>query len=138
MIIVTDEIAASLGLVTYVDYGETVIVSNRYYDEEVDGATVGFGHFFTVLTFAVAIRVGMAVSAGKLSGNVSWNGNFMLLIILVALLMYGVTNHIIYEILDIHHKLSGPLDLLFGAGIVYCAYNFFQAKKKEEASKSNW
>ena len=138
MTVVTEEIASVLGIVTYVDYGETVIVSNRYYDEEIDGATTGFGHFFMVLTFATAIRVGMAVSAGKLSGNVSWNGNFMLVVILIALLIYGITNQIIYEVLELHHKISGLLDLLLGAGIAYCAYKYFQTKKREEGPKSNW
>ena len=99
MTVVTEEIASALGIVTYVDYGETIIVSNRYYDEEIDGASTGFGHFFTFLTFAAAIRVGMAVSSGKLSGNVSWNG-FMLAVISLALLIYGITNQIIYEVLN--------------------------------------
>lgn len=132
MAFITNEIATNLGIVTYVDFGETLILHNRYYTEEIDGANTAFGNFFLFLTFATAIRVGMAIFTGKLSGNVSWNGNLMLFVITFALLLYGISNQIIFELLDFHKYLSILLHLVVLVGIIWASRYFYNAKKRDK------
>ena len=137
MIYATDLIANSMGLTTFVDYGEAVLVSNRYYDEEVYGHTVGFGYFFTFISFATAIRFGMAVNYGGWSGGVSMNGNLMLVIITAALFVFGAASTLLATLFEIPDRLSGYADLVMAGGIGYLGYRIYQNMSKPEDHKNS-
>tara|TARA_B110000027_G_C15960689_1_gene229776 strand:+ start:130 stop:600 length:471 start_codon:yes stop_codon:yes gene_type:complete len=128
-LILTDLLAKFIGFTTYIDYGETITVTrNRYYDEEVSGHTTSIGIFFMFLSYAIAIRGGMAVNSGKINGNISKKGNFQLLIIGCALLLYGLVGHLIFFIFDLSGFLANLTDLGLGIGIAYLCYNYYQKR----------
>ena len=120
-----DFLSGLWGFTTYVDYGETIIISNRYYDEEVNGHRTGIGLFFMYLSFLVAIRGGMAVYLGHINAYVSPKVNFQLLMIGIGLLIYGISNQIIYFVLDLHSGFSYILDAVIGISILYVCYKFY-------------
>ena len=137
MVHATDFIANSMGLTTLVDYGEAVLISNRYYDEEVYGHTTGFGYFFTFISFATAIRVGMAISHGSLSGGIGVNGNLMLFIITAALFAFGAVNSLLNAFIEIPERLSSYADLITAGGIGYLGYRIYQNMSKPERHKNS-
>lgn len=128
MNLLQDFLSGLWGFTTYVDYGETIIISNRYYDDEVDGHRTGIGLFFMYLSFLVAIRGGMAVYRGHINAYVSQKDNFQLLMIGIGLLIYGISNQIIYFVLDLHSGFSYLLDGVIGISIFYACYKFYIAK----------
>lgn len=128
MNLLQDFLSSLWGFTTYIDYGETIIISNRYYDEEVDGHRTGIGLFFMYLSFLVAIRGGMAVYRGHINAYVSQKDNFQLLMIGIGLLIYGISNQIIYFVLDLHTGLSYILDAGIGIGVCYGCFKFYIAK----------
>ena len=132
----TDELSDLLGITTYIDYGETFIISNRYYDEEVDGHSTALGHFFMVLSFSVAIRGGMAVYTKTLNGGVSDLGNMQLLIILIGLLLYGILNQILFFSFDLPSIEKKTLDIIFSIGIIYFGYKKYKQTEQSINSKS--
>ena len=89
MIMLQDFLSGLLGFATYVEYDETVYISHRFYDDEVDGHSTVIGLFFLYLSFLVAIRGGMAVFIGKINADVSKKDNFILLLIGIGLLKGG-------------------------------------------------
>ncbi len=130
MIFLTSEVSKFLGITTYIEYGETRIISYRLYDEEKDGHHTGFGSFFVLLSLFVAVRVGMAVFTKSINGGVSPLENTRWFLILECLLAYGITNQLIYFVFEIHYFLGNLLDLGCGLGICFFGYKAF--KKKEE------
>ena len=126
-ILLTDFLANFLGFTTYIDYGETIIVNrNRYYEEEISGHHTSMGIFFMFLSYVIAIRGGMAVNSGKISGNVSKKGNFQLLIIGSALLLYGLGGHLFFFIFNFTGFFAKLIDIGLGVGIAYLSYNYYQ------------
>lgn len=137
MTIFTDVVASLLGLTTFVNYDEIVTISNRYYDTEVDGHSTGFGYFFGFISFATAIRIGMAIETKSLSGGVGVNGNFMLLVVITALFVYGIANQIIYFVFEIPQRLATFVDLASALGIGFFAFRYYQQKRKDEWHEQN-
>ena len=126
MFMLQEFLGDKLGITTYVDYGETVIVSNRYYEEEFEGQYTVIGWFFGYLSFVVAIRGGMAVFYGKINANVSKKDNFILLLIGVGLLIYGILNQLIYFVFDFNSRFLFFLDTAVAIGIGYACYKFYK------------
>jgi hypothetical protein len=117
----------ALGLVSYVDYGETIIISHRYYDEEVDGHFTGIGWFFNYIAWLVAIRVGMGIHDGEIINNVSRKNNLIILIVGSGLLIYGISNQIIYFVLKFSPGyLTSAIDGVILLAIGYVCYQYIQ------------
>jgi hypothetical protein len=129
MTFTTSEISKSLGITTYIDYGETITISHRLYDEDRDGHQTGFGWFFILLSISVAIRGGMAFYTKTLSGGVSTLGNTQLSIVLGGVLAYGVTNQIIYFVLELNSFFGTLLDAASAIGILYLGFTIYQKRK---------
>ena len=128
-IILSDLLAKYIGFTTYIDYGETITVTrNRYYDEEISGHHTSMGIFFMFLSYSIAIRGGMAVNSGKLSGNVSKKGNFQLLVVGSALLLYGLGGHLFFFIFNLSGFFAKLIDIGLGVGIAYLSYNYYQQR----------
>ena len=127
MTLLTDFLSQLIGFTSYVDYGETISVTrNRYYDEEISGHTTSIGFFFMFISFVIAIRGGMAVNTGKINADVSKKGNFQLLLIGCALLLYGLVGHIIFFVFNLEGILSNLIDTGLGIGIAYLCYEYYK------------
>jgi hypothetical protein len=61
-------ISSDLGLVGYIDFGETIVIEHRYYERENDGAYTWFGWATMILIAMFSARIGMAVY------HVNWRG----------------------------------------------------------------
>ena len=59
-----------LGLLTYIDFGETIVIGHRYYDQEIDGELTALGWALAILNVMFSARVGMAVYHGHWRGGV--------------------------------------------------------------------
>ena len=137
-IILSDLLAKYIGFTTYIDYGETITVTrNRYYDEEISGHHTSMGIFFMFLSYSIAIRGGMAVNSGKLSGNVSKKGNFQLLVFGSALLLYGLGGHLFFFIFNLSGFFAKLIDIGLGVGIAYLSYNYYEQRVEKFDNKKN-
>lgn len=67
--------AAELGISTFIDLDEEVVVTHRYYEEEIGGYTTDIGIALHILAIMFAARISMAISAGEINGGVSRKGN---------------------------------------------------------------
>ena len=132
---ITDKISEAIGVTTYVDYGETVVIYNRYYDEEVEGHSTGLGYFLMFITFALAIRGGLAVYTGKLNGGITPTGNLALLTWTVGLFVYGIIDQVIFFSLNLPEIVANIINIVSAAGIGFFAYSFYQGKVDEMKSK---
>ena len=131
MTLLTEFLSQFIGFTTYVDYGEAITVSRgRYYEEEISGHTTAIGIFFMFVSWAVAIRGGMAVNTGKISGDVSKKGNFQLLLVGCALLLYGLIGHLIFFVFNLEGFLATLIDTGLGIGVAYLCYDFYVKKAK--------
>ena len=128
MIMLENFLSGLLGFPTYVDYGGTVFIENFYYDELVDGHSTGLGWFFIYLTFLVAIRGGMAVFYGKINANVSKKNNFILFLIGIGLLTYGVLYQLIYFVFNLNSVFSYVLHIAIVISVGYACYIFYNIK----------
>ena len=137
MLAVEDFLRGVMGLTTYIDYGETIIIEHRYYEEEVDGHYTGIGYFFKYIALWVAIRGGMAIYdgrlndglIGRLNAGVSNKDNFIQFMVGVFLLIYGITNQLIYFVFELTPSFFvGLLDSTIGIGIGYLCYQYYICK----------
>ena len=136
MTFITNEITSYFGITTFIEYDEPIVTSNRYYEEEVDGHNTGLGFSLMILSFAVAIRGGMAVDTRTLSGGVSVLGNYLLGIFIIGLLFHGIIHQILYFILDLPSFLRIFLEAIFAIGIFYFGYKIYKEKERVINSKS--
>ena len=115
-----------LGVVSYVEYAETITVNHgRYYETEEDGHRTNIGMFFLYLTFLIAIRGGMAVNTGKINAGFSKTDNFKLFMIGIGLLLYGIVGQIIFYIFNWTGVVVNLLNLGLGLAIGYLCYKFY-------------
>ena len=133
------ELANLYGFVTYIDYGQTIVIEHRYYDETKDGDYTSIGTFIMFLATALGIRGGMAVFKGSLNGGVSRLGNIQLATILICFLLYAVIEEVIWFLFD---DASYPLvivprvlSIASLVGIGFVGYRFYEAKKAHEDTK---
>ena len=104
-----------LGVTTYVEYAETIIVNyGPHAETESDGHRTNLGMFFMYLIFLIAIRGGMAVNTGKINAGVSKTDNFKLLMIGIGLLLYGIIGQIIFYVFSWTGILANLLNLGLG------------------------
>ena len=83
-----------LEIVTYVDFGESRIVNHGLgrmsYEEETTGTSTGIGFATAILSAMFAVRIGMAVSVGRMSGNVSEKGAVDFKVWVWGIIAYGI------------------------------------------------
>ena len=121
------------GITTYIDYGESIIIEHRYYDEEKSGHYTSIGMFVNFLSIAVGIRGGMAVFKRKLNGGVSHLGNIQLATSLVCFLVYAIIEYVIWLFVDgsISSMLGMLLAIASAIGIASLGYRFYKIKEME-------
>lgn len=83
------------GLETYIDFPETVVISHRYYDEEVDGAFTAVGSAINFISIMIGIRCGMAFFYGSWDKWLSHKDNVSYYCWLIGLGLYGLGGTII-------------------------------------------
>lgn len=121
-----DTVADSLGVPTYIDFGETVTVtrgSGRYsYDEEIDGTSTDVGTFILIASIMLAWRVYHWVISGKVNGNISIESHTTWLYWLL-----GMSTYILITTPLWHIEIPGFIQrigaLALGAGVAWFFYN---------------
>jgi hypothetical protein len=121
-----DTIADTLGVPTYIDFGETVTVtrgSGRYsYDEDIDGESTDVGMFILIASIMLAWRIYHWVVSGKFNGNISKESHTTWLFWLVGMTAYILVTTPIWQI-DMPGILQRIIVLGCGAGIAWFTYN---------------
>lgn len=69
--IIFNIIMGKIGIPTYIDFGETIIVEHSDYEEEKDGEFTASGIALNILSIMFSARIGMAIHAGRIDGGVS-------------------------------------------------------------------
>tara|TARA_B100000963_G_C22435301_1_gene584039 strand:+ start:384 stop:839 length:456 start_codon:yes stop_codon:yes gene_type:complete len=128
MNLLEDYLSTLFGFTTFIEYGETVFFSNRYYEEESDGYFTGLGYFFMYLEFLVAIRGGMAVFHGEINAGVSKKDNLTLLLIGGGLLTWAISSEFLYLFLNSDSSVLSILKTLIGLYIFYVCYKIYNKK----------
>lgn len=121
-----DTVADTLGVPTYIDFGETVSVtrgSGRYsYDEEIDGESTDVGIFIMIASIMLAWRVYHWVISGKVHGNIKRESHITWLFWLLGMTAYVLVTTPIWKI-DMPSMLQRIIVLGCGAGIAWFAYH---------------
>lgn len=128
--------AEHFGLPTWIDYGETIVVSNRYYDEERDGRTTSLGLWIMFVSISLAARAGMAVVSQNWNGGVSKKGNMQLAIFLVCMSAYALIVTLVWEVFKSELMrwpviVGNLLDLGSAGGLAYLGYKYYQKREDE-------
>lgn len=89
-------LANAIGVPVKILFDEPMIVENRYYEEEVDGAFTTFGVCAVIVCIMLASRVGMAVYVGAWRGNVSDRDELTFLAWLFGLSIFGMFGAILF------------------------------------------
>ncbi|MEE9269662.1 MAG: hypothetical protein V3V49_05305 [Candidatus Krumholzibacteria bacterium] len=125
-ILVVVNLVVALGAPVWIDFGETIIVtqgSGRYaYEEEIDGTSTALGLAVTVLSIMLGARAGMAVHARRLDGGLSAKSRIDFRACFFGVAAYGFIGTLLYAaigekdgILIVLHNLLqlGALVLIF-------------------------
>jgi hypothetical protein len=126
-----DFAADSLGVPTYIDFGETITVtrgSGRYsYDEDIDGTSTDVGVFILIASIMLAWRVYHLVISGKISGNISVESHITWLYWLLGMSAYILVTTPLWQI-EMPGFIQRIAVLALGAGVAWFFY-----KKHDEA-----
>jgi hypothetical protein len=131
--LIFNAIMKSVGIVNYIDFGETLSVthgSGRYsYDTEEDGAFTTAGTAFNFLSIMLAARIGMAVYSGHFGGGVSKTGNIVFLAWLYGLAALGVGGSVLFALFHSQHSsylnvVRNILELPLAGGIFYYGWQW--------------
>lgn len=95
---ITTIITDKLEIKTYIDFGKTIVIDHRYYEEEKDGDFTAIGIALNILAAMLATRVGMAVYHGKINGGVSTKGNIDFITCVVGVILYGLLGAIFFAL----------------------------------------
>jgi hypothetical protein len=93
-------ISSNLGLVAYIDFGETIVFERPYYERVSDGAYTWFGWATMILIAMFSARIGMAVFRVNWRGGVQEKSEIDFLAWTYGLLVFAV--------------FAGCLDLVLG------------------------
>ena len=129
-------VANSLGLPTYISYNEPIFVSNRYYDEEINGHQTALGLWTLFISVSAGARAGMAVIEKEWNGGVTAIGNLQLKISFFGVTAYAVIMTSAWEIfgqelMRAPAVISNVLDLAVIGGIGYLSYQHYQNKRTD-------
>ena len=121
-----DTIADTLGVPTYIDFGETITVtrgSGRYsYDEDIDGESTDVGIYIMIASIMLAWRIYHWIISGNIKGNISRESHTTWLFWLFGMSAYILVTTPIWQI-NMHDGLQRVLVLGIGAGIAWFTYN---------------
>lgn len=121
-----DFAADSLGVPTYIDFGETVTVtrgSGRYsYDEEIDGTSTDVGMFILIASIMLAWRVYHWVISGRVNGDISIESHTTWLYWLLGMSTYILITTPLWHI-EIPTFIQRIGALALGAGVAWFFYN---------------
>jgi len=118
----------SIGVPTYIDFGETITVTlgsgRESYDEDINGEFTTVGTAFNFLSLMFAARIGMAVHSRRLNGGVSKKGNIDFIVWTVGIAIFGIMGAILFKIFNSSDSnflniLKNILELTIGAAIFY-------------------
>lgn len=146
--LIFEAIMKSFGIVSYIDFGETLTMthgSGRYsYDTEEDGASTLVGTVSNFLSIMLAARIGMAVYSGNLGGGVSKAGNIIFLAWLYGLTALGVGGAILFSLFhssqsDFLNIVGNLLELGLAGGIFYYGRGWMttEIQKIEDTNSKN-
>lgn len=121
-------IMSKAGIPTYIDFGETIIVEHRYYEEEKDGDFTAIGTALNILAVMFAARIGMAIYEGKIDGGVSEKGNVDFFAWVGGIVLYGIQGAIFFPIFE-DTKSDFLLVLLNVINLAIVVGIFFLCKK---------
>jgi hypothetical protein len=116
---VFDWIGDSIGVPVQLDLGYTRYWSDRYGEYETDSQFTNYGICTVLITWMLAIRVGMTINANAIDAGVGQEGNLQfvcwliglsILVILLALLRLALQ--------DFHSYLSGFINVVLQFSIV--------------------
>lgn len=128
-----------LGLPTYISYDEPLFVSNRYYDEEVDGHQTALGIWVMVVSILAGARAGMAAVKRDWNGGVKAIGNLQTSLSLKGLTAYAFIMTAAWELFG-RELMRAPaiigngLDLIVAGAVGYLCYQHYQKKLLEMKS----
>lgn len=134
-----ETILHKIGVTTYIDFGEWIVVSHREYEEEINGAFTTAGASAKILATMFAARIGLAIYAKKLDGGVSKKGNIIFIAWAAGLTLYGIIGAIIFYLFE---DVTGTfflvilrvIDLAFAIGI-FLLMKHWIVKKIEQIGK---
>jgi hypothetical protein len=121
-----DTIADTLGVPTYIDFGETVTVTRGSgpgsYDEDINGERTDVGVFIFFASIMLAWRIYHWIVSGKFGGNISKESHTTWLFWLLGMTSYILVTTPIWQI-----EMPGILQHIIvfgcGAGIAWFGYN---------------
>lgn len=128
----------AFGVVTYIAFDEPILVSHRYYDEEIYGDMIGLGTAILILSLMLGARSGMAIYEGNLSGGLDNKSRIQFKAWLIGVLAFGVLTLLSYYILsDMNAEdNSWIIDCLIG-GILFAILKPWYDLKIEYLTKSS-
>lgn len=129
-------IMSKMGIPTYIDFGETITIEHRYYEEEKDGDFTAIGTALNILAVMAAARIGMAIHEGKIGGGVSKKGNIDFFAWVGGIILYGIQGAIFFPIFedtksDFLLVLLNIINLAIVVGIFFLCKNWRDKKIQE-------
>ncbi|MHC8509470.1 MAG: hypothetical protein ACYYKD_08765 [Rhodospirillales bacterium] len=131
--------AEFLGLAIRVEYGETIVITHRLYDEERDGHLTALGWLVTFLTFASGIWAGRAVYTGNWAIDFKSRNVRQVVVTGVCLSLYALIMTTAWEVFG-RELLRAPAivaNLLDLAAIAMCVWLGFKYYKVWELRVKN-
>ena len=126
LVIATDKI----GIATSIKYDESITITNRYYDREINESDTSLGSLIIAISIAFGARSGMAFYKKSWNGGVSKKGNLQIFIIFGCLAIYTTINMLMWEI-EIFEKLifiANLFDFGLAIGIGILGFKFYRKK----------
>jgi hypothetical protein len=111
-------VSSELGLVTYIDFGETVVFEHRYYDQESEGAYTGFGWALMILTAMFSVRIGLAVYHGNWRGGVPRKSEIDFLAWVYGLLAFALFAALLDYVLGHEPGIAQTAKYLLHLGVI--------------------
>lgn len=128
--------ANRLGLPTWIDYEETIVINHGFYDDERDGHSTALGLWIMFVSITLGARVGMAIFSRSWNGDVSRKGNFQLATFLICATLYALIMTIAWQVFG-RELMRWPaivgnvLDLGTAGLLAYLGYRYYQKHVEE-------
>ena len=130
-------LADSLGISVYTDYGETVTITHRYYEEESDGRITEVGWFIMFFNAMLAWRMYRWVVSGKFDGDISIESHTKWLFWLAGMSAFLLVNALILQI-EMNGHFQRIIQTGCSVGIAWFAVcRHSEAIEKIQNSKDN-
>lgn len=110
------EIAKFLGVDTYIDFGETIVVNRGIYDEEIEGETTDVGMYVLFAALMLSVRLYLWLKLGSIDGGLSVKARKLWSYWFLGASLYIIITTPIWD-LDIPHFLKWICVLAVAFGI---------------------